>query len=76
MRNRDKWRGLRARDVKVYPCRVLVENGRPVERVIGAAKAATNRGSLLTSACFGRQFAFGPSPPSAVQQRPRECYAA
>jgi hypothetical protein len=39
MKNRDKWRGLRARDVKVYPCRVLVEGGQPVERVINTTTA-------------------------------------
>jgi hypothetical protein len=41
MKNRDKWRGLRSQDVKVYPCRVLVANGQPIEQVIDAPKAAT-----------------------------------
>jgi hypothetical protein len=40
MKNRDRFVGLRPQDAKVYPSRVLMENGQPVERVISANKAA------------------------------------
>jgi hypothetical protein len=33
MKNRDRFVGLRPQDVKVYPVRVVVENGQRVERV-------------------------------------------
>jgi len=32
MKNRDRFVGLRPQDVKVYPCRVRVENGHPSSR--------------------------------------------
>jgi hypothetical protein len=40
MKNRDKWRGFRSQDVKVYHCRVLVANGKPTVRYTSATKAA------------------------------------
>ena len=40
MRNRDKFVGLRRQDVIVYPCKVLFEAGKPVERTIDAGRAA------------------------------------
>jgi hypothetical protein len=40
MKNRDRFVGLRPRDVKVHPSRVLMENGKPTVRCTSATKAA------------------------------------
>jgi len=43
MKNRDRFVGLCPQDEKVYPCRVLMENGQPTDRDISATRAAISR---------------------------------